>query len=285
MLDHRIHSTSRSLFHNPSDEVYSPNDEVYSPNDEVHSQWQPHVNTVAEFHNSNDEMLKEQSQQEEVVEIIDHDLDIEVPTLPPPIFVTPNQNIESHCYKPQPQNSMPNPRLQPLQLSNKYVSRISSAPITSKHAVPQPCTRNSVFSSFSPFCSQPPQCLSIEGKKKKDRNISLSSLDINKENLLPTETIIKKYPSLRHENVIGKLAVKLARECFFGNEVLARCTVMGCRDYPALPVNELNELKQLIFSMFPAYWNSPIEFESKIWNICANSIGQLCKRLRSMNNN
>lgn len=80
--------------------------------------------------------------------------------------------------------------------------------------------------------------------------------------------------------MIGKLAVKLARESFFGTDVLAKCTVMGCRDFPALPVNELNELKQLIFSMFPTYWNTPIEFESKVWCSCVTSIGQLCKRLR-----
>lgn len=82
------------------------------------------------------------------------------------------------------------------------------------------------------------------------------------------------------ENVIGKLAVKLARDCFFGNNVLQRCTVMGCRDYPALPFQELNELKQVIFSIFPKYWHNPVEFESQIWNTCVNSIGQLCKRLR-----
>ena len=55
------------------------------------------------------------------------------------------------------------------------------------------------------------------------------------------------HQSLCRENVIGTLAVKLANESFVGNEVLKRCTVMGCRDYPALPLKELNELKQVIF--------------------------------------
>ena len=92
---------------------------------------------------------------------------------------------------------------------------------------------------------------------------------------------MKIYPSLHKENVVGKLAVKLAKESFFGTEVLRRCTFMGCRDYPVLPIKKFNELKQAIFSLFPNYWNHQVEFETKIWSVCANSIGQLCKRLRN----
>ena len=58
---------------------------------------------------------------------------------------------------------------------------------------------------------------------------------------------MSKNQSLCRENVVGTLAVKLVNESFFGNEVLKRCTVMGCRDYPTLPLKELNELKQVIF--------------------------------------
>ena len=124
-----------------------------------------------------------------------------------------------------------------------------------------------------------PQCFPPHGKTK-DRKCSLPSIEINKENLIPYELILKKYPSLHHANVIGKLAVKLARESFFGPTVLVKCTVMGCREYPALPAQELNDLKQAIFSIFPKYWQNPVGFESEIWSSCVNSVGQLCKRLR-----
>ena len=46
------------------------------------------------------------------------------------------------------------------------------------------------------------------------------------------------------------LAVKLVRESFFGTEVMQQCTVMGHSAYPALPNAELNELKQILFSLF-----------------------------------
>ena len=60
------------------------------------------------------------------------------------------------------------------------------------------------------------------------------------------------------------LGVKLAKEAFFGEDVLARCTVSGYRDLPALPLLELNGLKQALFNQFPNYWHTPEEFE-RVW--------------------
>ena len=71
------------------------------------------------------------------------------------------------------------------------------------------------------------------------------------------------------------LALKLA-----GEKVMAQCTVAGDRDLPGLPVNEVQLLKNQIFTLFPVYWNSPFEFEP-VWTRCTESLGQACKRLRS----
>ena len=109
---------------------------------------------------------------------------------------------------------------------------------------------------------------------------AFQSVEINNENLSPYELVLKKYPSLCKQNVVGTLTVKLANEIFFENEVLKKCTIMGCREYPALPMKELNELKLVIFSLFPCYWNNQTEYKLKIWKSCGNAIGQLCKRLR-----
>ena len=81
--------------------------------------------------------------------------------------------------------------------------------------------------------------------------------------------VLEKYsklPKLREENAIGKLAVKLAKESFIGDEVLRQYTVMGCRNFPSLPLHEINEPKQIVFFLFPNYWSNPVEFETKIWN-------------------
>ena len=76
------------------------------------------------------------------------------------------------------------------------------------------------------------------------------------------------------------LAVKLARESFFGIEIIQKCTVMEHGPYPTFPNTELKELKQTLFSLFPQFWSNPVDFES-LWKDCAEAIGQSCERLRA----
>ena len=71
--------------------------------------------------------------------------------------------------------------------------------------------------------------------------------------------------------------MKLAKDAFFGEEVMARCTVAGERELPGLPTDELQRLKHTIFMLFPEFWNSPQEFEPQ-WKVCTDAIGQACTR-------
>ena len=108
---------------------------------------------------------------------------------------------------------------------------------------------------------------------------TLLSSVIEKSKLLRCDTVLDRYSKLKNESRIGTLAVKLAREVFFGEDVLRKCTVAGCRDLPGLPTKEVGDLKQLMFRQFPAYWNSPATFEP-LWTTCVNSINQCCKVLQ-----
>ena len=121
------------------------------------------------------------------------------------------------------------------------------------------------------------KCLPI---KMKENNAALPSSAVNKESLKPACQVLLHYPKLQTESKVSKLAVKLARESFFGEDVMAKCTVMGFNRYPALPIPELAELKQTLFALFPKYWANPILFE-KVWKECAEAIGQACKRVRA----
>ena len=103
---------------------------------------------------------------------------------------------------------------------------------------------------------------------------------IDRTNLVPAIQTLQRYPKLRVESKASFLAVKLARESFFGKNLMSQCTVMGCGKYPALPGNEINLLKQTMFSQFPKYWLNPVLFES-IWKDCTEAIGQACKRVRA----
>ena len=116
--------------------------------------------------------------------------------------------------------------------------------------------------------------------KQRPNTSYLPSSSIRKNCLKNPEDVIRKYPKLRGESKAGKLAVKLAREAYFGEDVLSRCTVNGFREHPALPIAELNELKQTMMMQFPKYWNSVQEFE-RLWLICSDAIGQAAKGLRT----
>ena len=112
-------------------------------------------------------------------------------------------------------------------------------------------------------------------------NNPLPSSAIQREKLKSRSWVLSKYPKLRGESKAPTLAVKLARECFFGDSVLVQCTPGGGRNLPALPTMELNQLKEVIFQQFSHLWYNSVEFESKVWTPCFNAIGQACKRLRN----
>ena len=48
-------------------------------------------------------------------------------------------------------------------------------------------------------------------------------------------------------------------------------------EFHGLPIQELSQLKQTIFTLLPQYWRNPLEFEPT-WVTCTESIGQGCKR-------
>ncbi len=121
-----------------------------------------------------------------------------------------------------------------------------------------------------------PRCLPIKPKRKAE---VFSSSMIEKSRLTNPHTVIMKYDHYRTVSRVPTLAQKLAKEAYFGDRVLKACTVMGFRQYPALPIKELTDLKQMLFSIFPQFWNNPVEFEP-VWSACTDSIGQNCKRLR-----
>lgn len=109
---------------------------------------------------------------------------------------------------------------------------------------------------------------------------SLPSSEIKKNTLIHSDRVLERYSKMKTESKIGTLAVKLARQSFFGDDIMKCCTVQGIREFPALPSVELGQLKQTLFQLFPQYWKNPAEFES-VWSTCIDCVGQACKRLRS----
>ena len=108
---------------------------------------------------------------------------------------------------------------------------------------------------------------------------TLPSEGIPKDKLATPQAVLQKYRKLRGDALAGSLAVKLARESYFGQEVMQKCTVRGNRGLPGLPYTELCQLKQTVFSVFLQYWPNPVEFEP-VWVKCSTAIGQACKAIR-----
>ena len=78
---------------------------------------------------------------------------------------------------------------------------------------------------------------------------------------------------------LSELAVKLARESFFGEKVMSESTVYGARGYKKLPPLKVQNLKNTIFLLCPHYAYQPHLFEP-IWNHCCDAIIHASSRLQ-----
>ncbi len=134
-----------------------------------------------------------------------------------------------------------------------------------------------VTSSQPSACGQPLRCLPVKSRKK---NTTLGSSVIAKDKLSNPDEVIAKYNNYHTVSKAPILATKLASQAYFGDRVLKRCMVLGYRNQPAMPIKQLNDLKQKVFSVFPQFWANPLDFEVS-WAACTEAIGWSCKRLRN----
>ena len=109
---------------------------------------------------------------------------------------------------------------------------------------------------------------------------ALPSSEIPKQTLRTVREVLDENAKLQTESCAGTLCQKLAKECFFGKDIMKRCTPGGNRQFPALPQDELNELKKVLFHLFPRFHTCPGSFEA-VWKKCITAIEQACKRLCS----
>ena len=91
--------------------------------------------------------------------------------------------------------------------------------------------------------------------------------------------VLAKFPKLRGVTKVGQLSVKLAREAFFGTDIMRHCTVYGCGSCHPLPHKELLELKAVIKDVFK-FTHTEEEFELLWKNSCEAAIGHACSSLR-----
>ena len=98
--------------------------------------------------------------------------------------------------------------------------------------------------------------------------------------LQPITVTLAKYHYLAKETKLSSLAVKLARESFFGEAVMSESTVYGARDKKQLPSEKVLQLKETLLNLCPQYKYHPHQFEP-IWNKSCDAINHACAKLRS----
>ena len=92
---------------------------------------------------------------------------------------------------------------------------------------------------------------------------------------------MKKYPDMCGEGNASLLALRLAEEAFFGQDVLVRCTPKGARGRPSLPVRELADLKVVLFGQCPTCWCNVEKFEV-VWNSTLDKLGQAKRQTKQI---
>ena len=148
-----------------------------------------------------------------------------------------------------------------------------SAPTQQHQQFPSPAT---AVSQPNPPPPAIPRSHTLQPKKLVTNDKALPSGAIE-ERLSAADDVIARYPNLKGGKV-PTLAVKLAKEAFFGEKIMKQCTPLGGRELPGLPTTELQQLKEALYSTTPQYWSNIADFES-VWSDCIASIGQVCKRL------
>ena len=128
-------------------------------------------------------------------------------------------------------------------------------------------THSSTSTSHPPTSTTPP--------------LASTSNPVSSHPLLSPEEVVRKYPYLRGDNKMGKLAVALARESVFGRMMMSTSSVGGrMQGVSPLPTEGLEKIRQVIFSLCPAYHNSESAFETTIWNKCKTAINHACLKHR-----
>ena len=79
---------------------------------------------------------------------------------------------------------------------------------------------------------------------------------------------------------MGALAVALARECYFGEDVMRWGSVGGRGRGTTLPHYGIRSIRRVIFSMCPSYHNDTQRFEEIVWRKCKDALNHACNKYR-----
>ena len=183
----------------------------------------------------------------------------------------------------QPSTSLFQPVTQPFQLSTQpstSLFQITTQPstglfqLTPQPLIGQPTTQPlTSLTTSSPGPSQ--QLVPQQQPPSKKLTVPMPIPDYMP--IKTAEEVFAKYDKFLTSDMIGRVAVKLARNTFFGEKVLQGSSIGGTEDTRPLDPNKMREMRAVIRKKFPTV--SPTEFEL-LWGKCVDSISRLCTYCR-----
>ena len=93
------------------------------------------------------------------------------------------------------------------------------------------------------------------------------------------EAVLGETERFHNDKDIGRVAIALAKRCFFGEEALQAVTVYGRAGKQKLSSQKLKQLKAALERTLPFQNKTAIEAES-LWKSCLKAIASTCKALR-----
>ena len=123
-----------------------------------------------------------------------------------------------------------------------------------------------------------------------EHKIYLPSTAIDKSQLKDVQVVADANKHLQNKEKAPTLCQLLARECFFGKNVMKRCTSGGKGSKGSeksatdantfgLPRDEMNALKKTMVDLLK-YKECPEDFEP-VWDDCVTAVGSACRRFRN----
>ena len=107
---------------------------------------------------------------------------------------------------------------------------------------------------------------------------TVKNTEVSKNMFIDPDEVIQKYPKLQGGSIslAGRLAVRLAVESYFGDDLLKQSTVYGVKDCKALPEGKVQALKK---KLLVHYKMTAHEFEPT-WSKCVGAINHRANALR-----
>lgn len=193
--------------------------------------------------------------------------------------------LECHytdCYGPphfinrHPPAMSPNFYSLPHGPQNKVAPMLNATQGSPATSVSAKCTSLSASTSSLSSDKTSPDETSVIVPSKENNPLP----HINHEKMSDPQDVVDRNSKLLSKNKLPTLAVRLAKESYFGPEIMIRCTIRGIGSHHALPCIELDQLKKFLCSLaLPRFVKRNVEFE-EVWKLCINAIGQACKQYR-----